>query len=626
MKLRFSLFLAFGAWSIASSGLVHAQLSRITAERGGIAIGGNVTESTIIIGISLEKVDELVRDRTRSLEELTAQQRDNIALLKEKLDLNERQIAAALHIVGEKDIPQEQLATKLVEIAEQFKTLQASAVAQNGDTPHVTGLKTAAQLAIEAGDLARADSLLAEVSTTQHAAFEEEKRRAVEHLTLISLNEAETNARRAQIALTRLRYVEAAKLFANAAALIPSTSNYDDKRIEYLRKEQAALFKQGSDLGDNGALNSAIELARQIAASLSEQKAPQQWAQAQNSLGIALRFLGERESETAKLEEAAAVLRAALQVETRNRMPLIWATTQNNLGFVLFRLGQREAGTERLEDALVAYREALSVRTREREPLAWATTQNDLGLALWLLGKRGSDTAKFEEAVVAYRSALEVRTRERMPLGWAVTQANLGIVFHERGHHLNDETKLEEAVVTYREAMQEATRERLPLIWAMTQNNLGDALREIGQLTNDAAKLDEAIVAFRLAMQEWTRERTPLKWAMVQHNLGFALSVIGRRTNDVAKLEEAISAYRAALQEFTRERVPLDWASTTGDLGIALVLSAQRRGDLAQAEAAVAQIKTAFEVARDDGGRTDAIYYERQLSWARATVDRMRDK
>ena len=34
------------------------------------------------------KVDELVRDAKRPLEELTAQQRDNIALLKEKLDLN----------------------------------------------------------------------------------------------------------------------------------------------------------------------------------------------------------------------------------------------------------------------------------------------------------------------------------------------------------------------------------------------------------------------------------------------------------------------------------------------------------------------------------------------------------
>jgi outer membrane PBP1 activator LpoA protein len=45
-------------------------------------------------------VDELVRDAKRPLEELTSQQRENIALLKEKLDLNERQVRAALGILG----------------------------------------------------------------------------------------------------------------------------------------------------------------------------------------------------------------------------------------------------------------------------------------------------------------------------------------------------------------------------------------------------------------------------------------------------------------------------------------------------------------------------------------------
>ena len=104
---------------------------------GGIAIGGNVTGSTVIIGIPQEKVDELVRDAKRPLEELTAQQRENIALLKEKLDLNERQVRAALGILGENDIPPERLAAKLVEIAERFKDLQATASAQPGDNPKI---------------------------------------------------------------------------------------------------------------------------------------------------------------------------------------------------------------------------------------------------------------------------------------------------------------------------------------------------------------------------------------------------------------------------------------------------------------------------------------------------------
>jgi hypothetical protein len=43
---------------------------------------------------------------------------------KGELDLNQRQIRAALGILGENDIPPERLAAKLVEIADRFKALQ----------------------------------------------------------------------------------------------------------------------------------------------------------------------------------------------------------------------------------------------------------------------------------------------------------------------------------------------------------------------------------------------------------------------------------------------------------------------------------------------------------------------
>src|SRR5262245_16011803 len=98
---------ALGISFFASITVAYAQFR---ADTGIIAIGSSVTVSTVIIGIPQEKVDELVRDAKRPLEELTPQQRENIALLKEKLDLNERQVRAALGILGENDIPPERLA------------------------------------------------------------------------------------------------------------------------------------------------------------------------------------------------------------------------------------------------------------------------------------------------------------------------------------------------------------------------------------------------------------------------------------------------------------------------------------------------------------------------------------
>ena len=99
--------------------------------------------------------------------------------------------------------------------------------------------------------------------------------------------------------------------------------------------------------------------------------------------------LGERESGTARLEQAVAAYRAALEEFTRESVPLRWAATQTNLGTVLLRLGERESGTARLEQAVAAYLAGEpEERTRERTPLDWAQTQANLGPVLLRLGER----------------------------------------------------------------------------------------------------------------------------------------------------------------------------------------------------------------------------------------------
>src|SRR5215472_986064 len=289
---------ALGMYFFTLNTTAHAQ--QVKAETGGFAIGRDVIQSTVVIGIAQEKVDELVRDAKRPLEELTTQQRENIALLKEKLDLNERQVRAALAILGENDIAPERLAAKLVEIAERFKDLRATASAQPSDDPKIVALKTDAQKAIEAGELAEADALLANV--------EMEQRHGLDRL---ALDAAETSARRGDLALTRLRYGEAAKHFASAAALVPPKRANEDKRITYLQKEASALYQQGDELGDNDALLSAIERYNRLVRMLARKRVPLQWASTENNLGNVLLTLGQRESGTARLEAAIAAYREA---------------------------------------------------------------------------------------------------------------------------------------------------------------------------------------------------------------------------------------------------------------------------------------------------------------------------
>ena len=84
----------------------------------------------------------------------------------------------------------------------------------------------------------------------------------------------------------------------------------------------------------------------------------------------------------------------ALTEWTRERVPLDWATTQNNLGNALQTLGERESGTARLEEAVAAYRAALQECTRDAVPLQWGMTQNNLGSTLRMLGEREAETDK----------------------------------------------------------------------------------------------------------------------------------------------------------------------------------------------------------------------------------------
>jgi exonuclease VII small subunit len=62
-------------------------------------------------------------------------------------------------------------------------------------------------------------------------------------------------------------------------------------------------------------------------------------------------------------------------------VPLHWAMTQNNLGGALRTLGERESGTARLEEAIAAYRAAIKVLHQCEATYYHETTQENLAEA-----------------------------------------------------------------------------------------------------------------------------------------------------------------------------------------------------------------------------------------------------
>jgi len=544
--------------TLAAAGLGDAMAlndTTVTASPGGIAAGGDVKNNTINQTIiqqdpaALAAVVKVLTDQNAATTEARIAAEREAATLAQKLTFTTDAVIGFLRTLGEQNVPPEKITAKLIEIANQAIATRQRLALLDPDDPATKALVDQAKVELDNGHPDAASALLqraedAELaSAAQARALAQQASAAADARQLHAANARES---RGDVALTQLRYGEAAVLFGSAASLLPAGSSGDRGRL--LSRQADALYRHGSEFGDNKALRDSIVLWQQISEQdFSRTKAPLDWAMAQNNLGNALATLGGRENGTAHLEAAVAAYHAALEERTHARMPLEWAQTQNNLGNALWTLGERENGTARLEAAVTAYRAALEERTRERVPLDWAQTQNNLGTALWTLGTRENGTARLEAAVAAYHAALEERTRERVPLDWAMTQMNLGNALVVLGGRESGTAQLEAAVTAYRASLEERTRERVPLAWAMTQDNLGTALLVLGERENGTRHLEDSVTAYRAALTERTHERVPLEWAMTEVNLGAALATLGERESGTADLQEAVAALDSCL-------------------------------------------------------------------------------
>jgi hypothetical protein len=97
---------------------------------------------------------------------------------------------------------------------------------------------------------------------------------------------------------------------------------------------------------------------------------------------------GRDKGDNAALLVSIATWRAALQERTRDGAPLQWAMTQNNLGTALQLLDERESGTARLDEAVAAFRAALDVFRAAGAGFYVERTERNLARAEALLARR----------------------------------------------------------------------------------------------------------------------------------------------------------------------------------------------------------------------------------------------
>ncbi len=541
--------------SLAASGSrALAAPGPVSASDHSLVIAGAVNGASICnncVGLSPAEVGALLKARERGWRYLSAgdaklierlqdsleKAQEAAAGFKEKQTITDVALKGFFATLGKDNPPTEQLPQVLGQIAGGFIAARAGTASQSTDTPEIATLRLQARAALDANRDADADAIFARIAEAQRSAVSP----ALGQL-------AATIAKRGDLAISGLRYHEAADFFGQAAAIEP------DARIKdgFEDREAEALATLGRDKGDNIALARAIEVDRDLLARRPRDKDPAIWAMTQNNMAVALDELGLRQTSGEMLQQSADGFNQALLVFTRDKFPLAWADAEHNLGTVLEGLSARETGTDRLRAAAAAFNAALLVRTRERTPLPWAMTKNNLGIVMVKLGEREPGVADLQAGVRAFQDALLVETKDRYPVQWAEVETNVGdalMRLGQRGSGGLDNFRA--AIAAFRASLIVTTRENSPMEWAANQNNLGNALVDLDVFGGGLSNLPAAVESFQSALLENTREHDLVRWAETQADLAFAYEVLATQRHDMAVLRQAVGAYGQAMSVYS---------------------------------------------------------------------------
>ncbi|UVK49511.1 caspase family protein (plasmid) [Mesorhizobium sp. AR07] len=455
-----------------------------------------------------------------------------------------------------------------------------------------------------------AEKALADGAVTAAIQFQQQAKARIAQLSkTVDQAEADVKARRIEFAEV---YSRSGDTYFLAFQQMKAADDYG-KAFEQVKKWDAglawhyklaqanAIRAYGTFRGDNKALQDSMRTFTEAAKLLPQDHLTPQLVMTQNDFGLAMFMYGERQSDSASLEQAVGIFSNIVSSGIKQVDPSLWAEAQSNLGTALISLGTRKSGPEQYEQAAVAFRSAQQVISRAQQPLKWALARRGEADAVAWIGLRGNEPDRLREAVKAYEDVLTTLTRDLDPLSWAGVQDSLGSALWAIGDRLDDSELLHKAVQAYTAALSENTRERVPLWWAAGQNNLGNALFSIGQRETGMASLELATEAYRRALEEWTREREPFNWATAHNNLGRTLVVTGERSGDEATIEAGLASYQEALKEWTRQSAPLQWASLQGSVGEALLILGRDRSDAKLIGEARQAMQTAWTFYRDAG-------------------------
>ncbi|WP_298367705.1 tetratricopeptide repeat protein [Azospirillum sp.] len=353
----------------------------ITADHGGIVVNGNVAGS---VGLTPVQLKELMVEYAR--QESAAIQR--VEALSKQLGVTEAALGGFFKTLEQNDVPPEQLAVRLSEIARDRKKLLAElAIFRGEDDPDVARLSADAESALLANRNEDARRLLTEAKAANIAAADRLSRAMNTH----KRRAAEKAAALGNLANSEIDYPRAAAAFTEAAALCPS----DDAllRPDYLNSAAAAEYRAGR-------YPAAVPLLTEALAIREKALGPDHpdTALSLNNLGYLYRAQGKLADAAPLYTRALAIREKALGSDHPDT-----ALSLNNLAYLYRAQGK-------LADAAPLYTRALAITEKAFGPDHPATA-----LSLNNLAELYRAQGKLADAAPLHTRALAIREKALGP-------------------------------------------------------------------------------------------------------------------------------------------------------------------------------------------------------------------
>ncbi|RTR18398.1 tetratricopeptide repeat protein, partial [Azospirillum griseum] len=353
----------------------------ITADHGGIVVNGNVGGSVGLTPVALkELMIEYARQDSAAVQEVKA--------LSKQLGVTEAALGGFFKTLEQNDVPPEQLAVRLSEIARDHKKLLAEVRLFRGeDDPDVARLSADAEAALLAGRNEDARRLLTEAKAANIAAAD----RLRNAMNIHKRRAAEKAAALGRLATSEIDYPRAAAAFTEAATLCPP----DDAllRADYLNSAGQAEYRAGR-------YPAALPLYTEALAIREKALGPDHLDTARSLNNLAVLY-----DTQGKLEAAAPLHARALAIKERALGPdhPDTALSLNNLAVLYDTQGQLEA-------AAPLYTRALAIKERALGP-----DHPDTALSLNNLAYLYKAQGKLEAAAPLYTRALAIREKALGP-------------------------------------------------------------------------------------------------------------------------------------------------------------------------------------------------------------------